>query len=258
MNYKKLDFNTSIGSTSFRGMLTDAQIAKSAKGRISLQSEQIKALIAEIYTYGLFYPQEPEDRRPDLLIEISKDEIKLLKYVKQFSHHLLNNLDTQASSDFEELQYYTYDIENVLNNEELLDFVSFSLLDETHAFRHSELGMFMLKSISVSEIDKSILKSIKNGFEISKLKYSDQFVKVAEKLDKSLVLNSTDKIFICGIIRNEVRPHEMTNFDYSKFGVLMLYHLKEISAKIHTINSEMTLLKQARIYRNRKGKGRKL
>ena len=260
MNYKKLDFNISIGSTSFRSMLTNEQIAKSAKGRISLQSKQIKALIAEIYTYGLFYPQEREDRRPDLLSEISKDQIKLLKYVKQFSHHLLNNLDIGASSDFKELLGLKFDIRNPLKNDELLDFVTFYLMDETYALRYAEFGKYMMDKIMEKEMNDNTLKLIKIGFEISDLGYGDQFYKVAEEIDRSLVLNNVDKLFICGMIRNKVRPRELSIGDYIKFGRLMQYHAKDISTKLKKINNGMSILKQERIYKrnNNRGKGRKL
>ncbi len=61
-----------------------------------------------------------------------------------FDGHLLNNLDQGSEAELQQLLQMEHNIEKILSNERLLDFVELELLDPVTTFRKWEYGRFAL------------------------------------------------------------------------------------------------------------------
>lgn len=256
MDYKRLNYNKPIDPTPFVKMLTKEQRASFDKGKIQLQPKQLKAWIAELYAYGLVDTKKPGVDDYPLYISIVSNKNKLLKYVKQFSHHLLNNLDDDRTEDLASLAKLKYNILRPFSNHGLLNFVDEQLLDVTFSYRKWEFGQFILQELERNEIDKSVLDFVDEGFKSSELNFQDQLFKIMDHFNRSLRLSESEKVLSTMIVKSKVGPERMTMADFLLMGDIFQSYLIAYSKRIKIINSEMQYLKNRKLFIKDNGKRR--
>lgn len=256
MNFERLNYSAPIDSTLFVKMLTNKQRALIDKGKIQLQPKQLKAWITELYTYGLLDAKKPGVNNLQLYSDIMFNKLELLKYVKGFSHHLLNNLDVDSIEDLASLAKLKYYIIKPFSNHELLNFVDEQLLDVTFSYRKWEFGQFILQELERNEIDKSVLDFVDEGFKSSELNFQDQLFKIMDHFNRSLKLSETEKVLLSMIVKNKVDPERMTMADFLSMGSFFQSNLIAYSKRIKIINSEMQYLKNKKLFIKDNGKRR--
>ncbi|WP_036383552.1 MULTISPECIES: hypothetical protein [Flavobacteriaceae] len=142
--YDTLNFEGSIDEKTFRGTLKELGAKGSNISKIELSGEQLNSLIAVLFVYGLHYDELAEAKRPRFLNTLVEEKLPLFQLSQLFSRHLLNNLGQGAMHELQQLQQSENNIEDVLSNESLLDFVEMEMLDPTTSFRKWEYGRFAM------------------------------------------------------------------------------------------------------------------
>ncbi|WP_036156496.1 hypothetical protein [Maribacter forsetii] len=256
MNFERLNYSVPIDSTPFIDLLTKERKDLIGKSKIKLQPKEFKAWIAELYTYGLLDAKKPGVNNLQLYSDIMFNKLELLKYVKVFSHHLLNNLDADKTEDLASLAKLKYNIIKPFSNHELSDFVDEQLLDVTFSYRKCEFGQFILQELGRNEIDKSVLDFVDEGFKSSELNFQDQLFKIMDHFNLSLKLSETEKVLLSMIVKNKVDPERMTMADFLSMGSFFQSNLIAYSKRIKIINSEMQYLKNKKLFIKDNGKRR--
>ncbi|WP_300024321.1 hypothetical protein [uncultured Maribacter sp.] len=256
MDFKRLNFTDPINSTPFVKMLTKEQVNSSREKKIKLHPEQLKAYIADFYTYGLLDAKKPGVYNLQLYSDIMFNKLELLKYVKGFCHHLLKNLDVDSNEDLASLAKLKYNIIKPFSNHELLNFVDEQLLDVTFSYRKWEFGQFILQELVRNDIDKSVLDFVDEGFKSSELNFQDQLFKIMDHFNRSLRLTELEKALSTMIVKIKVDPERMTVADFLSMGSFFQSNLIAYSKRIKIINSEMQYLKNKKLFIKDNGKRR--
>ena len=143
--YNVLNFERPISEKTLQDVVKDFDAKGLDKSKAQLSEEQLGILISVLFTYGLHYDEIDHNKRPRFLSTIIENKLPLYRISQIFSLHLLNNLDSSAKAVVHELLKKEHDLNDILSNEELLDFVEMELLDPVRLhYRKWEYGRFSL------------------------------------------------------------------------------------------------------------------
>ena len=142
--YDTLNFDGQIGEKTFRDTLDEIVQQETHFSKAKLSGEQFNSLIVILFSYGLHYDELVEEKRRRFLDVLIEEKLPLFQVSQTFARHLLNNLDQGSEAEFQQLLLMEHNIEKILSNERLLDFVELELLDPATTFRKWEYGRFVL------------------------------------------------------------------------------------------------------------------
>ena len=238
--YKVLDFSRPIGRQSFRAVFRELDNTSPSHNKFTLLEDQLKTLVAVIFTYGLHYDEVPEKQRELLLKVILEGKQPLFDLSKTFARHLINNLDSSAKSQLEELRDIEYDLKRPLSNEQLVDFVEMELLDQTASYRKWEYGRFSLAYL-VAHLSMQVgwenMEKIVQENNPRPEVYLKNFGKELE--NSRYNLDAHEQLLLHLIVKSKLWPEKTAIADYLLAGSITQQHLLGLSIRSEKLASTL-------------------
>ena len=238
--YKVLDFSRPIGRQSFREVIRELDNTSPSHNRFTLSEDQLKTLIAVIFTYGLHYDEVPEKQTELLLKAILEGKQPLFDLSQTFARHLMNNLNGSAKSQLEALQNSEYDLKRPLSNEPLVDFVEEELLDQTTSYRKWEYGRFSVAYLAAHLSMQAGLENVEKTVKEKKLRpevYLKNFGKELE--NSSYNLDAHEQLLLHLIVKAKLWPKKTAMADYLLAGSIVQQHLLGLSLRSEKLAKAM-------------------
>jgi hypothetical protein len=134
-------------------------------------------------------------------------------------------LGREARQELQQLQQLEYNIEDVLSNERLLDFIEMELLDPTTSFRKWEYGRYALAYIGQQVFGRIKWDKIKNK-EVCLRSIGKRLDKQREKMD------SQEKLFLQLMAKGMLLPQKTNIPEFLLFGSYVQENMMGLSARI--------------------------
>tara|TARA_R110000744_G_scaffold124169_5_gene229583 strand:- start:178 stop:966 length:789 start_codon:yes stop_codon:yes gene_type:complete len=238
--YKVLDFGRPIGRQSFKGVIRELDNTSPSHNRFTLSEDQLKTLIAVIFTYGLHYDEVPEKQRELLLKAILEGKQPLFDLSQTFARHLMNNLNGSAKSQLESFQNIEYDLKQPLSNELLVDFVEMELLDQTTSYRKWEYGRFSVAYLAAHLSMKVGWENVEKTVKEKKLRSEVYLKNFGKELENSSYnLDAHEQLLLHLIVKAKLWPDKTTIPDYLLAGSITQQHLLGLSLRSEKLSTAL-------------------
>jgi ribosome biogenesis SPOUT family RNA methylase Rps3 len=238
--YKVLDFSRPIDRKSFGEVMDELKGLSPSHNTSTLSNGQLKTLIAAVFTYALHYDEVPKEQRELLLKAILEGKQPLFDLSQTFARHLINNLDGHAKSQLEVLQNSEYDLERLLTNETLVDYVEIELLDQTTSYRKWEYGRFSLAylaaHLSIQVGWENVEKTVKEKKQRPEV-YLKNFGKELE--NSRYDLDAHEQLLLHLIVKSKLWPDKTTMPDYLLAGSITQQNLLGLSIRSEKLASTL-------------------
>ncbi|RPG31119.1 MAG: hypothetical protein CBB72_012545 [Muricauda sp. TMED12] len=227
--YDTLNFEGSIDEKTFHGTLRELEAIESNISKIELSGEQLNSLIAVLFVYGLHYDELAEAKRPRFLNTLVEEKLPLFQLSQTFAGHLLNNLGHEARQELHMLQQLEHNIEDVLSNESLLDFVEMELLDPASSFRKWEYGRFAMAYMGQHVFGHIKWNKIKNK--------EDSLQRIGERLDKQQEkMDSQERLFLQLIAKGMLLPQKINMSEFLLVGSYVQENMMRLSVRLKELS----------------------
>jgi|TARA_R110002012_G_scaffold172983_1_gene337805 hypothetical protein len=238
--YKVLDFSRPIGRQSFREVFRELDNTSPSHNKFTLSEDQLKTLVAVIFTYGLHYDEVPEKQRELLLKAILEGKQPLFDLSQTFARHLINNLDGDAKSQLEALQNSEYDLKRPLSNEPLVDFVEEELLDQTTSYRKWEYGRFSVAYLAAHLSIQVVLENMEKTVKEKKPRPEVYLKNFGKELENSRYnLDAHEQLLLHLIVKSKLWPDKTSLTDYLLAGSITQQHLLGLSLRSEKLASTL-------------------
>ena len=238
--YKVLDFSRPIDRQSFGEVMDELDGLSPSHNTSTLSDGQLKTLIAAVFTYALHCDEVPAAQRELLFKVILEGKQPLFDLSQTFARHLINNLDGHAKSQLEVLQNSEYDLERLLTNETLVDYVEIELLDQTTSFRKWEYGRFSLTylaaHLSIQIGWENVEKTVKEKKPRPEV-YLKNFGKELE--NSGYNLDAHEQLLLHLILKSKLWPDKTALTDYLLAGSITQQHLLGLSIRSEKLASTL-------------------
>jgi hypothetical protein len=227
--YDILNFDKPIGEKSFRDTLNELGGKDSNTLKTVLSEEQLNSLVAILFAYGLHYDELVEEKRQRFLNTLIEERLPLFQVSQTFAGHLLNNLDQGSKAELQQLLQMEHNLEKILSNERLLDFVEMDLLDPTTSYRKWEYGRYAMAYMGQKAFGRIKWDKItdKKGF-LQKL--GEQLDKKNEKLDFQ------EKLFLQMIAKGMLSPQKINMSEFLLVGSYVQENMMRLSSRIKDLS----------------------
>lgn len=244
--YDILNFDKPIGEKTFRDTLNELGGKDSNALKTVLSEEQLNSLVVILFAYGLHYDELVEEKRQRFLNTLIEKKLPLFQVSQTFAGHLLNNLDQGSEGELQQLLQMEHNIEKILSNERLLDFVEIELLDPTTSYRKWEYGRYVMAYMGQKAFGHIKWDKItdKKGF-LQKL--GEQLDKQDEKMD------SQEKLFLQIMAKGMLEPQKINMAEFLLVGSYVQENMMRLSARINNLSEILESVIQMEISRQ-KGK----
>ena len=227
--YDSLNFESPIGKKTFGDTLKELEGEEANTSKIKLSGEQLDSLIAVLFSYGLHYDELMEEKRHRFLNTLIEEKLPLFQLSQIFSRHLLNNLGKEARQELQHLQQLEHNIEDVLSNESLLDFVEMELLDPATSFRKWEYGRF-----AIAYMGQNVFGHIKWDKIKSK---ADSLKSIGDRLEeKDHKLDSQERLFLQLMAKGMLLPQKINMSEFLLVGSYVQENMMRLSARIKELS----------------------
>lgn len=230
--YKTLNFDKPIGEKSFRDTLNELEVKDFNTLKTVLSKEQLKSLVVILFAYGLHYDELVEEKHQRFLNTLIEKKLPLFQVSQTFAGHLLNNLDQGSKAEFQQLLQMEHNIERILSNERLLDFVEQDLLDPVTTFRKWEYGRFALAYMAYyffSDIKWDKIEKIS--------KMEDCLKRIGKNLDKKVGnLDSQEKLFLQTMAKGMLMPEKTSMGEFLLIGSYVQENMMRLSTRIKDLS----------------------
>ncbi|MEW2922992.1 hypothetical protein AB1A65_16085 [Muricauda sp. ANG21] len=244
--YDILNFDKPIGEKSFRDTLNELEGKDSNTLKTVLSKEQLNSLVVILFAYGLHYDELTEEKRRRFLNTLIEEKLPLFQMSKTFAGHLLNNLNQGAEAEIQNLLQMEYNIQEILSNERLLDFVEMELLDPTTSFRKWEYGRY-----AMAYLGQKVFGHIKWDKILDK---KSCLQKLGEQLDKQNgKIDSQEKQFLQMMSKGMLVPQKTNMAEFLLIGSYVQEHMMKLSVRIKELSKILERAIQKEISRQ-KGK----
>lgn len=244
--YKILNFEGRIEEKSFKDILREIVQQGTDISKAKLSEEQLNSLIAVLYSYSLHYDELVEKKRRRFLSILMVEKLPLFRVSQTFARHLLNNLDQGARAEYQQLLQMEHNIQELLSNESLLDFVEMELLDPTTSYRKWEYGRFVM-----AYMGQKVFGHIKWDKMIDK---KGCLQKLGEQLDKQDgKMDSQEKLFLQMMAKGMLVPKKTNMAEFLFVGSYVQENMMRLSARIKNLSKILESAIQKEISRQ-KGK----
>tara|TARA_R110002051_G_scaffold232889_1_gene294541 strand:+ start:2156 stop:2944 length:789 start_codon:yes stop_codon:yes gene_type:complete len=238
--YKVLDFSRPIGRQSFGEVIDELSGLSPSHNTSTLSDGQLKTLIAVVFTYALHYDEVPAAQRELLLKAILEGKQPLFDLSQTFARHLINNLDGHAKSQLEVLQNSEYDLERLLTNEPLVDFVEEELLDQTTSYRKWEYGRFSMAYLAAHLSIQDGWEDVEKTVKEKKLRPEVYLKNFGKELENSRYnLDAHEQLLLHLIVKSKLWPDKTTTPDYLLAGLITQQHLLGLSVRSEKLASTL-------------------
>ncbi|MER3374020.1 MAG: hypothetical protein RIM83_05225 [Allomuricauda sp.] len=227
--YDRLNFERPIGKKTLEDTLRELGGEEANISKIKLSGEQLDSLIAVLFAYGLHYDELVGEKRRRFLNTLIEEKLPLFQLSQIFSRHLLNNLGHEARQELQELQQLEHNIEDVLSNENLLDFVEMELLDPATSFRKWEYGRFAMAFMGQHVFGHIKWDNIKSK-EGSLQSIGDRLEERGHKLD------SQEKLFLQLMAKGMLLPQKISMPEFLLVGSYVQENMMRLSARIKELS----------------------
>ena len=247
--YDTLNFDGQIGEKTFRDTLDEIVQQETHFSKAKLSGEQFNSLIVILFSYGLHYDELVEEKRRRFLDVLIEEKLPLFQVSQTFARHLLNNLDQGSEAEFQQLLLMEHNIEKILSNERLLDFVELELLDPATTFRKWEYGRFVLAYMAYyffSDVKWDKVEKIS--------KVGDCLERIGKNLDKKEGnLDSQEKLFLLTMAKGMLMPEKTNMAEFLLVGSYVQENMMRLSSRIKDLSKILESAVQKEISRQ-KGK----
>jgi hypothetical protein len=162
----------------------------------------------------------------------------------------LNNIGPEARAELGQLQHMEHDMDNILSNERLLDFVEMELLDPTTSYRKWEYGRFAMVYMAQHFFGDAQWNAIENAKDKEVL-----LQKMAKRLDKQKgKLDPKEIQFLHLMAKGSLLPQKTTMAEFLFMGSHVQGHMMGLSARIRELSKILGNALEREISRQ-KGKG---
>jgi hypothetical protein len=222
--YDILNFDKPIGEESFRDTLNELGGKDSNILKTVLSKGQLNSLVVILFAYGLHYDELVEEKRGRFLKTLIEEKLPLFRMSQTFAGHLLNNLDQGAETELQQLVQMEHNIEEILSNERLLDFVEIELLDPTTSFRKWEYGRYVM-----AYMGQNVFGHIKWD-KIADKKGCLQ--KLGEQLDKQRgKMDSQEILFLQMMAKGMLMPQKINMAEFLLISSYIQENMMRLSAR---------------------------
>ena len=230
--YDILNFDKPIGEKTFQDTLNEFRGKDSNTLKSVLSKEQLNSLVAILFAYGLHYDELVEEKRQRFLNTLIEKKLPLFQVSQTFARHLLNNLDQESETELQQLLQMEHNIEKILSNERLLDFVEMELLDPVTTFRKWEYGRFALAYMAYY-----FFNDVKWG-KIEKIsKIEDCLKRIGKNLDiKGGNLDSQEKLFLQTMAKGMLMPEKTSMAEFLLVGSYVQERMMRLSSRIKDLS----------------------
>ena len=230
--YDILNFDKPIGEKTFRDTLNELGSKDSNTLKTVLSKEQLNSLVAILFAYGLHYDELVEEKRQRFLNTLIEKKLPLFQVSQTFAGHLLNNLDQGSEAELQQLLQMEHNIEKILSNERLLDFVELELLDPVTTFRKWEYGRFALAYMAYyffSDVKWDKVEKIS--------KEGDCLERIGKNLDKKEGnLDSQEKLFLLIMAKGMLMPEKTNMAEFLLVGSYVQENMMRLSSRIKDLS----------------------
>jgi len=223
--YDILNFEGPIVEKTFQETLKEIVHQEADISKAILSEWQLNSLIAVLYTYGLHYDELVEAKRHRFLNILIEEKLPLFHVSQTFAGHLLNNLDQGAKAELEQLLQMEHNIQEILANERLLDFVEMELLDPATSFRKWEYGRYVM-----AYFGQKAFGHIKWGKIVDKKGCLQKLEEALDKQDGKM--DSQEKLFLQLMAKGILMPQKTNMSEFLLIGSYVQENMMRLSARM--------------------------
>lgn len=200
----------------------------------SNNSTAINDVLSNLFVYLLHLDNLEVGQEGTFLKVIAEKNLSMLDMAKQFAIHLINNFSDELVQELSAIQTKGLGFENMLNNEELVDFVEMELVDPTTTYRKWEFGKFAIEHF-INDINNTELEKIKGDKEIGTKEFLDLF---ASNLDTTATkLDDHEKLLLIVALRHKLSENKLNIATYDVVGSSVQRNLLGMSLRMDVLKN---------------------
>lgn len=218
-------------------------------GNISPTS--VSSGISNLFVYLIHENNLEKAQKKTFLKVIVEKNLPMVEMAKQFVFHLIKNFSDELVQELSAIQIKEIGFQNMLDNEELVDFVEMELVDPATTYRKWEFGKFAIQHF-IHEINSAEFEKIKGDDDISTKEFIESF---ASNLDtQATKLDDHEKLFLIVALRHKLSENKLNIPTYDVLGSSIQRNLLGMSLRMDILkNSFQESLSLTIKNRNRKG-----
>ena len=207
--------------------------------------------IGNLFVYLIHHNNLEVGEKDTFLKVISEKNLPIVEMAKKFAFHLINNFPVEVVQELSDIQTKEIVLGNVLDNEELVDFVEMEMVDPTTTYRKWEFGKFAIQHF-INGINTTDFVKIKGNEDSATEKFVELF---ASNLDtQATKLDDHEKLFLIVAIRHKLSENKLNITTYDLMGSSVQRNLLGMSLRMDILkNSFRESLSLAIKNLNRKG-----
>ncbi|PCE64953.1 hypothetical protein [Sediminicola luteus] len=207
--------------------------------------------LKNLFVYLIHQNNLEVGQKDTFLKVLAEKNLPMLDMAKQFAIHLINNFSDEVVQELSAIQTEGLGFKNMLDNEELVDFVEMELVDPTTTYRKWEFGKFAIEHF-INDIHNTELEKIKSDNEIGFEEFVELF---ASNLDtQTTKLDNQEKLFLIVVLRHKLSKNKLNITTYDVVGSSVQRNLLGMSLRMGILkNSFRESLSLAIKNQNRKG-----
>lgn len=207
--------------------------------------------ISNLFVYLLHESNLEESQKKTFLKVIQEKNLPTVTMAKQFAFHLTHNFSDEVGQELSAIQNKEIGFENMLDNEELVDFVEMELVDPTTTYRKWEFGKFAIQHF-INEVKSAEFEKIEVNDDIATQGFIESF---ALNLDaQATKLDDHEKLFLIVAIRQILSQNNVNIATYDLMGSFVQRNLLGMSLRMGVLkNAFRESLSLAIKNHNRKG-----
>lgn len=172
----------------------------------SNNSTAINDVLSNLFVYLIHQDNLELGQRDTFIKVLAEKNLPMLDMAKQFAIHLIYNFSDEVVQELSAIETKGLGFENMLNNEELVDFVEMELVDLITTYRKWELGKFAIEHF-INDINNTELEKIKSDNEIGFEEFVESF---ASYLDtRATKLDDHEKLFLIVALRHKLSENKL-------------------------------------------------
>ena len=207
--------------------------------------------LSNLFVYLLHESNLEKTQKKTFQKVIEEKNLPMVTMAKQFAFNLIHNFSDEVGQELSAIQNKEIGFENMLDNEELVDFVEMELVDPTTNYRKWEFGKFAVLHF-INEINSAEFEKIEGKDDIVTKEFIESF---ASNLDSQTTkLDDHEKLFLIVAIRQKLSENNLNIATYDLMGSFVERNLLGMSLRMEVLkNALRESLSLAIKNHNRKG-----
>lgn len=190
--------------------------------------------ISTLFVYLIHKSNLQEIQKNTFLKVIEEKNLPMVEMAKQFAFHLIHNFSDEIRHELSAIQNKEIGFENMLDNEELTDFVEMELVDPTSTYRKWEFGKYAIQHF-INEINSAEFEKIEGNHDSATKEFVESF---ASNLDtQATKLDDHEKLFLIVAIRHKLSKNNLNIATYDLMGSFMQRNLLGMSLRMDILKT---------------------